>query len=125
MNSHQSVVESLRQQARDIFQAALRVVDPEEAILNHVKIADGVLTVGGRNLLLKDYNRIFIVGAGKADAPMAQAVERLLEQHISEGIIVVKDGHGLPLARIMIHEASHPVPDIRRRLCSPCCPCRF
>ena len=125
MNPHQSMTANMRQQARNIFDAAIHAVDPEEAILTHVKIADGVLTVGERNLLLKDYNRIFIVGAGKADAPMAQAVERLLEQHISEGIIVVKDGHGLPLARIMIHEASHPVPDIRRRLCSPCCPCRF
>ncbi|NOQ66207.1 MAG: DUF4147 domain-containing protein [Desulfobacterales bacterium] len=113
MNINLPITENMRQQARNIFDAALRAVDPEEAILNHVKIADGVLTVGERELLLKDYNRIFIVGAGKADAPMAMAVERLLGQHISEGIIVVKDGHGLPLTRIRIHEASHPVPDER------------
>jgi hydroxypyruvate reductase len=104
---------NMRQQARKIFEAALRAVDPEEAILNHIKLADGVLTVGERKLTLKDYNKIFIVGAGKADAPMAQAVERLLGQHISDGVIIVKDGHGLPLTRIRIHEASHPVPDER------------
>lgn len=104
---------SLRQQARKIFEAALRAVDPEEAILNQIKLADGVLTVGERNLPLKDYSRIFIVGAGKADAPMAQAVEHLLGQHVSDGIIVVKDGHGLPLSCIRIREASHPVPDER------------
>ena len=103
----------LREQARKIFQAALRAVDPEEAILNHIKVVNGVLTVGGRNVPLADYNRILIVGAGKADAPMAQAVERLLGQHVTDGVIVVKDGHGLPLTRIRIHEASHPVPDKR------------
>jgi hydroxypyruvate reductase len=107
------MTESLRQQAREIFHAALRAVDPEKAILNHASIAEGVLTAGERTFPLKDYNRIFIVGAGKADAPMAQAVERLLGQHISDGISVVKDGHGLPLTRIRIHEASHPVPDER------------
>jgi hydroxypyruvate reductase len=111
MNTNKHMTGSLRQQAREIFHAALRAVDPEEAIFNHVKIADGVLTVGEGTFPLKDYNRIFVVGAGKADAPMAQAVERLLGHHISDGIIVVKDGHGLPLTRIRIHEASHPVPD--------------
>jgi hydroxypyruvate reductase len=103
----------MRQQARKIFNAALRAVDPEEAIFHHLKLADEVLTVGERSFPLKDYNRILIVGAGKADAPMARAVERLLGQHVSDGIILVKDGHGLPLTRIRIHEASHPVPDER------------
>ena len=113
MNSHHSMTENLRQQAQEIFHAALRSVNPEEAILNHVTVTEGALTVGERAFPLKDYNRIFVVGAGKADAPMAQALERLLGQHITDGIIVVKDGHGLPLTRIRIHEASHPVPDER------------
>jgi hydroxypyruvate reductase len=107
------MTESLKQQARNIFDAALRAVDPEKAILNHIQLADGVLTVGKRELLLKDYKKIFIVGAGKADAPMALAVEGLLGQYVSDGVIIVKDGHGLPLSRIRIHEASHPVPDER------------
>lgn len=113
MNINLSMTENMRRKAGKIFQAAIHSVDPEEAILNHIKVVNGVLTVGERNLPLKDYNRILIVGAGKADAPMAQAVERLLGQHISDGIIIVKDGHGLPLTRIRIHEASHPVPDER------------
>jgi glycerate 2-kinase len=113
MNADIPMTESLRQQAREIFDAALRAVDPEEAILGHMKLTDGVLTVGEGTFPLKDYNRIFVVGAGKADAPMAKAVERLLGHHVSDGIIVVKDGHGLPLKGIRIHEASHPVPDER------------
>ncbi len=107
------MTENMRQQAEKIFQAALQAVKPEEAILRHLKLVDEVLTIGDRTFPLKDYNRIFIVGAGKADAPMAQALEHLLGQHISDGIILVKDGHSLPLTRIRIHEASHPVPDER------------
>jgi hydroxypyruvate reductase len=113
MNPHQSMTGNLREQARNIFDAALRAVDPEKAIRNHITLADGVLTVGDKKLPLSDYKRIFVVGAGKATAPMAQAVEDLLGQHVSDGVIVVKDGHGLPLTHIRIHEASHPVPDER------------
>jgi hydroxypyruvate reductase len=44
---------------------------------------------------------------------MAKALEDLLGGRISGGVLVVKDGHGLPLKRVRICEASHPVPDER------------
>ena len=44
---------------------------------------------------------------------MAKALEDLLGDRISDGVIVVKEGHGLPLQRVRIHEAGHPVPDGR------------
>lgn len=113
MDTNLPTTENMRQQAKKIFEAALHAVRPEESIRSHMNIANGILTIGERTFSLKDYNRIFVVGAGKADAPMAQAVEGLLGRHISDGIILVKDGHGLPLTRIRIHEASHPVPDER------------
>ncbi len=113
MDTNLPFIEHMRQQAKTIFQAALHAVKPEEAIRSRMNVSNGVLTIGERTFSLKDYNRIFVVGAGKADAPMAQAVERLLGQQVSDGIILVKDGHGLPLNRIRLHEARHPVPDER------------
>jgi hydroxypyruvate reductase len=44
---------------------------------------------------------------------MAQALEEMLGDRISGGLVCVKDGHGVPLQRIEIREASHPVPDQR------------
>jgi hydroxypyruvate reductase len=44
---------------------------------------------------------------------MAAAVEEVLGDRVSDGVVVVKDGHSLPLRRIRIHEASHPIPDTR------------
>ena len=102
-------VESMRQHAMEIFQAALKAVDPVEAILRYVKRGDDTLQVGEHRFAFKDYDRILVVGAGKAGAPMARALEDLLGDNIAEGVIVVKEGHGLPLAHI--HEAGHPVPD--------------
>jgi hydroxypyruvate reductase len=103
----------MRSDARTVFEAALKAVDPVEAILRHVKRVDDGLQVGEHRFVFKDYDRILVVGAGKAGAPMARALEDLLGDNIADGVIVVKEGHGLPLEHIRIHEASHPVPDER------------
>ena len=113
MNAEQSILQEMRKQALEIFQAALRAVDPVDAILRHVRREGESLLIGERRLELSDFDKVLVVGAGKADAPMAQAVESLLGERVTDGVIVVKDGHGLPLQRVKVHEASHPVPDER------------
>jgi len=54
--------------------------------------------------------RVIVVGAGKASARMAQAVEAHWPGPL-EGVVVTRYGHGAPCARIRILEAAHPVPD--------------
>jgi hydroxypyruvate reductase len=73
----------------------------------------GILCAADRRFDLHACERVLVVGAGKAVAPMAKAIEDLLGDRISAGLVVVKDGHGLPLERIRIQEAGHPVPDER------------
>jgi hydroxypyruvate reductase len=51
-----------------------------------------------------------VVGAGKAAATMARAVEENWRGDIS-GLVVTRYGHGVPTSRIAVVEASHPVPD--------------
>ncbi|MCL4854139.1 MAG: DUF4147 domain-containing protein, partial [Bryobacteraceae bacterium] len=104
---------TLRKHALQIFQAALKAADPVEAVRRHVRVEDDVLLADGRKYRLKNFEKIFVVGAGKAGAAMAKAVETLLGRRISGGFINVKDGPTLPLRRIELNEASHPVPDER------------
>jgi glycerate 2-kinase len=113
MSTQSDQVATMRQHAREIFQAALRAVDPVEAILRYVKPVDDGLQIGEHRFKFEDYERILVAGTGKAGAPMAKALEDLLGDRISDGVIVVKEGHGLPLQRVRIHEAGHPVPDDR------------
>lgn len=54
--------------------------------------------------------RTFVVGAGKASAAMAQAVERHWEGALS-GLVITRYGFGVPCEQIEIVEASHPIPD--------------
>jgi hydroxypyruvate reductase len=56
--------------------------------------------------------RTIVVGAGKAAASMAAAVEMNWDGPI-EGLVVTRDGHGVPCGKIEVIEASHPVPDSR------------
>jgi len=97
----------------EIFQAALSAVDPVGAILRHVKQDNEYIQIGEHRFNFYDYDRILVVGAGKAGAPMAKALEDLLGDRVADGVIVVKEGHGLPLKHVRIHEAGHPVPDER------------
>ena len=101
----------MRQHALEIFQAGLKAVDPIEAINRHVRLIDDVLQIDDRRFNLKNIERVLIVGAGKAVAPMAKALEDLLEERIAKGVLVVKEGHGLPLKKVKICEGGHPVPD--------------
>jgi hydroxypyruvate reductase len=113
MEEKESVELRLRQDALDIFHAALAAVDPEEAIRRHLRIEADSLSIGDHRYGLNAFERILVVGAGKAVAPMAKSLEDLLGDRISAGMLVVKDGHGLPLKKIRIQEAGHPVPDER------------
>jgi len=103
----------LRSDAMTIFQSALAAVDPEEAVRRHLRIVGETLSLEGRRYDLGACERILVVGAGKAVAPMAKALEDMLGDRIDSGVLVVKDGHGLPLKKIHVREASHPVPDER------------
>lgn len=100
-----------RRRYLDIMQAALDAVDPYAAVRAHLRVEDGYLWAGDRSFLLSELRRIVVIGAGKAGAPMARAVEDVLGEAIAAGLVVVKHGYGAPTTRIEIVEASHPLPD--------------
>src|SRR5512135_343259 len=58
--------------------------------------------------------RTVVVGAGKAAAVMARAVEQAWSGPV-EGLVVTRDGHGVPCERVEVVEAAHPLPDARGR----------
>jgi len=101
----------LRQAAQDVFKEALRAADPVEAVQRHFRLKDGILRVGSVDYFLNQFERICVVGAGKAAARMALAVEQVLGERVSAGLVITKTGLGQRLRRIEVREAGHPVPD--------------
>lgn len=108
-------VTTLRTHLKEIFGAGLARVNPFAMITQHVRLEGETLTVdiGGTPVEedLSRYDRIFLLGAGKASARMALAFEAILGDRISKGLICVKYGHTEPLNHAEVVESSHPVPD--------------
>src|SRR3989338_1638874 len=94
-----------------IFKSAINAADPYNAVLNSFCLKRDKLSVANYSYNLKQFNRIIVIGAGKAAAPMGQAVEKALGDRISKGIVIVKYGHVCPLKKIIQIEAGHPLPD--------------
>jgi len=103
--------DDLRTDARLIFDAALRAVDPAAATMRHVVREGNNLQIGGISCDLDRFDGIYVVGAGKAGAMMAGAMESILGDRLAGGVVNVKYGHTAPLQRVELIEAGHPIPD--------------
>ncbi|NOY68446.1 MAG: glycerate kinase [Deltaproteobacteria bacterium] len=101
--------------AKKICAAGIASVNAKIAVARACAFKNGRLFIGETGLDLTVYDNIYVIGAGKATAAMAAAMEEILSDRISGGIISVKYGHTEPLCRIetriKMMEAGHPVPD--------------
>jgi glycerate 2-kinase len=111
MKKTNTSLKTIRQDAIDIFKAGIKAVAPAEAIARFCGRQKDILAVGTRTFDLAAYGQVFVVGAGKATAPMAAALETLLGGHLTAGLISVKYDHTAPLRKVQTIEAGHPVPD--------------
>jgi hydroxypyruvate reductase len=85
---------------RELLDVAIAAAQPAQAVLPHLPPAPR--------------GRTIVLGAGKAAAAMAQAVERQMAGAL-EGLVVTRYGHGAECSRIEVVEAAHPVPDAAGR----------
>ena len=103
--------EQLRADALAIFNAGLESADPYAAITRFVRRRGAVLKMASERYDLDRYRNVYVTGAGKASARMAQAIEAILGDKITSGLVIVKYGYSLPTKRVKIVEAAHPLPD--------------
>jgi hydroxypyruvate reductase len=95
----------------EIFQAGLDAVKPEAAIGKYCRLEGSKLFIDRAPCDLSGIRNLYIIGAGKAAASMASALESILGDRIAGGVVTVKYGHLAKLSRVKIIEAGHPVPD--------------
>lgn len=95
-----------------IVDAAIGAVSPDPAMRAAMTLDGDRLTVDGQAYDLSRYDRVLAIGAGKASAAMARTLEDILGGRLAGGVVATKYDHGLPLDRIEVVEAAHPVPDL-------------
>ena len=96
--------DAMRQRLRAMFDAAVAAAQPALCVPRH--------------LPAPPKGRLVVIGAGKASAAMARAVEDHWPGELS-GLVVTRYGYAVPCRRIEIVEAAHPVPDAAGSRCPP------
>ncbi len=94
-----------------IFRSALEAVDPLHIVSRNLILRDGRLIAGSRAYALNEFADILVAGAGKAASGMGEAVEAVLGDRISTGLLILPKGVRAPLRHINCVQGGHPLPD--------------
>jgi glycerate 2-kinase len=110
------MMKSLLSLTDQIFKSAIGAVVPRHFFPQQIVLRRHTLAIrddSGRsqNCDLRTFQRIVVLGAGKASARMAEACEGILGAWIDSGLVITKYGHARPLSRVQVLEAGHPLPD--------------
>lgn len=95
---------TLREALYEIFTAAIKSADPYTVLIDR--------------LPEKPQGRCIVIGAGKASAAMAAALEKAWPDIPMSGVVVTRYGHAVPTEKIRIVEAAHPVSDAMSEVAS-------
>jgi len=100
-----------RKLALKSLEAAIKAVDPKAIIKSKIRLKGFILQVNGHFFDLKKFKSIYVVGGGKASGSMAEALEEVLGDKITNGLVNIPKGSLHQTKIVKLHEASHPIPD--------------
>lgn len=98
----------LRTDALALVEAGLAAIDTEARIREVVRLESGVLTIGGHAFPLDKYKTVHIIGFGKASSKAAQALESVLGDTLTGGIVL--DKTPLVCKLVTVYQGAHPEP---------------
>lgn len=110
-NARSKSLRRARTLALESFEFALDTVDPFRLVRSKVFMDGSVLQVEGHFYDLRRFKNVYVIGGGKAGGPMVSAVEAILGDWITGGIVSVPHGNKLKTHFVDLNEAGHPVPD--------------
>lgn len=111
-NSRLYINRKARKLALRGIEAALDAADPKVIIRSKVVLKHSLLKIEDCIFDLRRFRNIYVVGGGKASGSMAEALEEVLGEKITDGILNVPNTDcEYKIRRIKLQKASHPVPD--------------
>jgi hydroxypyruvate reductase len=104
-----------RQRILPVLAAALQAVDPGPAVVRAMQLVGSRLAIGAATYDLDQFERVLLLGFGKAAVAMGLAAANVLGERLAGGVLLTKHGHaagaGALPAGVAVFEAGHPVPD--------------
>ncbi|QLD86496.1 DUF4147 domain-containing protein [Natronomonas halophila] len=96
--------------AIDCLRAGIEAANPETAVRRHCAVADDTLRIRDAEYDLDDFDRILVLGGGKAADDLAAALETLFGDRIDGGAVVTNERTADP-QRVTVRTGGHPTPD--------------
>jgi len=93
------------------LESAVNAVDPKQIIKSKLSLKNSTLHVNEYSFDLKRFKNVYVIGGGKASGSMAEALEQILGNYITSGLLNIPRGSKHKTDIIRFHEASHPIPD--------------
>jgi glycerate 2-kinase len=106
---------NLAQKARAIalrsLEYTLNSVDAGTLLKSKVTLKNHQLRVNTYSFNFDRFRNVYVVGGGKAAGSMGEALEEILDERVTEGVLNVPHGDKHKTRIIKLHGASHPIPD--------------
>lgn len=97
-----------RKDALEIINAGIDAVLTRNAISKFVKLEGNILKIKDKEFDLSNFEKIYVIGGGKASADMAEEIEHILGDKIHRGIVT--DVIEKKLNKIEVVKGTHPIP---------------
>ncbi len=110
-NGQTQVDRKARELALRSLAFAVEATDPKRLMSSKLVLKESILKFNGYSFDLSRFKNVYVIGGGKASGSMAEALETLLGDKITEGLVNVPKGSGHKTKIVKLHEASHPIPD--------------
>lgn len=102
---------NLRKLAMQILEGTLAAIDVEAVVRGAAALREERLLIGGEEIDVARFSRVLVIGIGKACLPMARAIEALLGDRITDGLVVTNAITGEAPARLPVWIGGHPAPN--------------
>lgn len=101
----------LKTTATEIFKRTLESIDVENVVLSRLQRNGELLSIGDETVDLKAFDKVLVFAIGKASVPMARAVEKILGDKITDGVVVTNAVIGNLPQILPVLIGGHPVPN--------------
>lgn len=111
-NAETPELQKIRKVLLEIVNKAIDSAGPSSAMLRKLELEGEKLVVEDKEFDLQNTGKIVVVGGGKASGKMAEALEEILGEKITTGVINVSEGTAskFDVETIELIEAGHPLP---------------
>jgi hydroxypyruvate reductase len=96
---------------RELFHTMLERLAIEQVMRSEISCQNRVLEVAGERVELEPFKKILVVAIGKAAAPMAAALGRIVAPDVVSGVVVAPAPPAERLRHFMTYRGGHPYPD--------------